>query len=156
MDGQVTVVPTQCALPSQASLYVQAFPSLQTVPAAAELDTVQVEVPLQVKVAQPLLGQVTVVPTQLPDPLQRSLYVQALPSSHADPAGSAPHGPHVPFKVLQGEFWQVPQVGGSDTQITARAGGASSQTMAMQSKVSRPLHLWQAVLAGAVPQEVKA
>jgi hypothetical protein len=50
--------------------------------------TLQVEVPLQFRVAHASEAQVMDVPTQVPSPLQLSPKVQALASSHADPAAT--------------------------------------------------------------------
>src|SRR6266516_331707 len=78
-EGQVIAVPTHCPPPSQVSLKVQALPSSQLVPASGV--TVQLDVPLQVRVLHVSEVQVIVVPTHCPLPSQVSLKVQALPSS---------------------------------------------------------------------------
>lgn len=64
----------------QASPVVQALPSLQAEVVNA---TAQVAVPLHVRVLQVSLVQVMAVPAQTPFPLQRSVCVQATPSSQA-------------------------------------------------------------------------
>jgi len=58
----------------------------QVVPSGARETMVQLEVPLQARVAQVSLAQVMGVPAQMPAPLQASLKVQALPSLQAVPA----------------------------------------------------------------------
>src|SRR2546422_7478831 len=71
--------------PWQVSLCVQASPSLQLVPVSGV--TVQLDVPLQVRVLHWSEVQVIAVPTHRPLPSQVSLKEQASPSSHAAPVG---------------------------------------------------------------------
>jgi hypothetical protein len=77
---QVIGVPTQVPAPLHVSENVQALPSLQ-VPLVLGVDA-HVDVPLQLSVAHELglLVQVIGVPTQVPDPLHVSVWVQRLPS----------------------------------------------------------------------------
>src|SRR2546425_11988190 len=78
-EVQVMVVPTHCPPLVQVSLKVQALPSSQLVPVGGV--TVQLGVPLQVRVLHVSEVQVIVVPTHCPPPSQVSLKVQLLPSS---------------------------------------------------------------------------
>src|SRR5438093_1485155 len=82
-EVQVIAVPTHWPLPSQVSLKEQALPSSQLVPVSGV--TVQLAVPLQVRVLHVSEVQVMAVPTHCPLPLQVSLNVQALASLHAAP-----------------------------------------------------------------------
>src|SRR6266436_1313778 len=84
-EVQVIAVPTHWPLPSQVSLKEQALPSLQLVPVSGV--TVQLAVPLQVRVLHWSEVQVIAVPTHWPLPSQVSLKVQVLPSSHGVLAG---------------------------------------------------------------------
>src|SRR5438477_3887811 len=70
--------------PWQVSLCVQASPSSQLVPVSGV--TVQLDVPLQVRVLHWSEVQVIAVPTHWPLPSQVSLKEQASPSSQAAPA----------------------------------------------------------------------
>src|SRR5437879_6334407 len=74
-EVQVIVVPTHCPPPSQVSLKVQALPSSQLVPASGV--TVQLDVPLQVRVVHVSEVQVMVVPSQWPAPSEVTLQVLA-------------------------------------------------------------------------------
>src|SRR5713101_6703097 len=76
-------VPTHRPPLVQVSLKVQASPSSQLVPVSGV--TVQLDVPLQVRVLHWSEVQVIAVPTHWPPLVQVSLQVQALPSSHAAP-----------------------------------------------------------------------
>src|SRR5438034_963874 len=82
-EVQVIAVPTHWPLPSQVSLKEQASPSSQLVPVSGV--TVQLDVPLQVRVLHGSEVQVMAVPTHWPLPLQVSSNVQALASLHAAP-----------------------------------------------------------------------
>src|SRR5207248_10952720 len=82
-EVQVIAVPTHWPLPSQVSLKEQALPSSQLVPVSGV--TVQLAVPLQVRVLHVSEVQVMAVPTHSPLLEQVSLNVQALPSSHVAP-----------------------------------------------------------------------
>src|SRR5436190_1264934 len=73
--------------PWQVSLCVQASPSSQLVPVSGV--TVQLDVPLQVRVLHWSEVQVIAVPTHWPLPSQVSLKEQASPSSHAAPSALA-------------------------------------------------------------------
>src|SRR5437762_2142223 len=82
-DEQVIAVWTHCPLPAQVSLKEQASPSSQLVPVSGV--TVQLDVPLQVRVLHVSEVQVMAVPTHCPLLLQVSSNVQALASLHAAP-----------------------------------------------------------------------
>src|SRR5213594_2013254 len=86
-EVQVSAVPTHWPLPSQVSLKEQASPSSQLVPVSGV--TVQLDVPLQVRVLHWSEVQVIAVPTHWPLPSQLSLKEQASPSSHAAPSALA-------------------------------------------------------------------
>src|SRR6266516_946717 len=77
-EVQVIAVPTHWPLPSQVSLKVQALPSSQLVPVSGV--TVQLDVPLQVRVLHWSEVQVIAVPTHWPLPSQVSSKEQASPS----------------------------------------------------------------------------
>src|SRR6266566_3953038 len=96
-EVQVIVVPTHCPPLLQVSLKVQALPSSQLVPASGV--TVQLDVPLQVRVLHVSEVQAMAVPTHCPLPSQVSLNVQALPSSH---------GVSVGWKTSGGQYTLVP------------------------------------------------
>src|SRR5207247_7165050 len=83
-EVQVIAVPAHWPLPSQVSLKVQASPSSQLVPVSGV--TVQLDVPLQVRVLHGSEVQVMAVPTPWPVPAPGSLEVQASPSSYVVPA----------------------------------------------------------------------
>src|SRR2546428_783352 len=80
-EVQVIVVPAHWPLLLQVSLYVQALPSSHAAPVLGA--TVQLAVPLQVRVLHWSEVQVIAVPAHWPPLVQVSLNVQALPSSHA-------------------------------------------------------------------------
>src|SRR5207244_2929061 len=86
-EVQVMAVPTHCPLPSQVSSNVQASASLHAAPVLGV--TVQLAVPLQVRVLHWSEVQVIAVPTHWPLPSQLSLKEQASPSSHAAPSALA-------------------------------------------------------------------
>src|SRR5437870_4172289 len=96
-EVQVIVVPTQCPLPSQVSLKVQVLPSSQLVPVSGV--TVQLAVPLQVRVLHWSEVQLMAVPTHCPPLVQVSLNEQALPSSHAAPVRGVTVQLAVPLQV---------------------------------------------------------
>src|SRR5213078_97359 len=80
-EVQVMAVPTHCPPLVQVSLNEQALPSSHA--AAVSGVTVQLAVPLQVRVLHWSEVQVMAVPTHCPPLVQVSLNEQALPSSHA-------------------------------------------------------------------------
>src|SRR5947207_3128979 len=82
-EVQVIAVPTHRPLPSQVSLKEQASPSSQLVPVSGV--TVQLAVPLQVRVLHVSEMQVMAVPTHCPLLSQVSSNVHALASLHAAP-----------------------------------------------------------------------
>src|SRR5213075_2062697 len=96
-EEQVIAVPTHWPLPSQVSLKEQALPSSQLVPVSAV--TVQLDVPLQVRVLHWSEEQVIAVPTHWPLPSQVSLKEQALPSSQLVPVSAVTVQLDVPLQV---------------------------------------------------------
>src|SRR5438128_11856862 len=96
-EVQVIVVPTHCPPLVQVSLKVQALPSSQLVPVSGV--TVQLAVPLQVRVLHVSEVQVMAVPTHCPPPSQASVKGQVWPSSHAAPAWGVTAHADVPFPV---------------------------------------------------------
>src|SRR5438034_471400 len=96
-EVQVIAVPTHWPLPAQVSLNVQALPSADAAPVLGV--TVQLDVPLQVWVLHWSEVQVIAVPTHWPPPVQVSLNVQALPSSHAAPVLGVTVQLDVPLQV---------------------------------------------------------
>src|SRR3989454_826495 len=110
-EVQVVVVPTHCPPLVQVSLKVQALPSSQLVPVSGV--TVQLDVPLQVRVLHWSEVQVIVVPTHCPPPSQVSLKVQALPSSQLVPVSGVTAQLDVPpqarlVPVSEGQVMAVP------------------------------------------------
>src|SRR5712664_765296 len=91
------LVPTHCPPLVQVSLKVQALPSSQLVPVSGV--TVQLAVPLQVRVLHWSEVQVMVVPTHCPPLVQVSLKVQALPSSQLVPVSGVTVQLDVPLQV---------------------------------------------------------
>src|SRR5439155_288173 len=91
-----TVMPVHTPL-WQVSPVVQALPSSQLVPVSGV--TVQLEVPLQVRVLHWSAVQVIAVPTHWPLPSQVSLKVQALPSSQLVPVSGVTVQLDVPLQV---------------------------------------------------------
>src|SRR5207247_6676305 len=80
-EVQVMAVPTHCPPLVQVSLNEQSLPSSHAVPVSGV--TVQLAVPLQVRVLHWSEVHVMAVPTHWPPLLHVSLNEQALPSSHA-------------------------------------------------------------------------
>src|SRR5439155_108072 len=97
-----SAVPPPRPPPWQVSLTVQASPSSQLVPVIGV--TVQLDVPLQVRVLHWSEVQVSAVPTHRPLPSQVSLKEQALPSSQLVPVSGVTVQLAVPLqvRVLQG------------------------------------------------------
>src|SRR5438445_807808 len=96
-EVQVIVVPTHCPPPSQVSLKVQALPSSQLVPVSGV--TVQLAVPLQVRVLHLSEVHVMAERTHCAQLVQVSLNEQALPSSHAAPVMGVTVQLDVPLQV---------------------------------------------------------
>src|SRR5437762_1596803 len=96
-EVQVIAVPTHWPLPSQVSLKVGASPSWQGVPVWGV--TVQLDVPLQVRVLHWSEVQVSAVPTHWPLPAQVSLKEQASPSSQLVPVSGVTVQLDVPLQV---------------------------------------------------------
>src|SRR5437773_9781424 len=109
-EVQVIAVPTHWPLPSQVSLKEQASPSSQLVPVSGV--TVQLDVPLQVRVLHWSEVQVSAVPTHWPLPSQVSLKEQASPSSQLVPVSGVTVQLAVPLqvRVLHGSEVQVSAV----------------------------------------------
>src|SRR6266700_3728362 len=114
-EVQVIAVPTHWPLPSQVSLKEQALPSSQLVPVSGV--TVQLDVPLQVRVLHVSEVQVMAVPTHCPLLLQVSSNVQALASLHAAPVLGVTVQLAVPLQVrvlhvsevhVTAVLWQTP------------------------------------------------
>src|SRR6184192_262241 len=114
-EVQVIAVPTHWPLPSQVSLKEQASPSSQLVPVSGV--TVQLDVPLQVRVLHWSEVQVSAVPTHWPLPSQVSLKEQALPSSQLVPVSGVTVQLDVPLQVrvlhvsevhVTAVLWQTP------------------------------------------------
>src|SRR5205823_19048 len=107
-------VPAQTP-PWQVSLLVQALPSSPAAPVMGV--TVQLDVPLQVRVLHVSEVHVMAVPTHSPLLEQVSLYVQALPSSHVAPVFGVTVQLAVPLQVrvlhasevhVTAVLWQTP------------------------------------------------
>src|SRR5206468_6345155 len=96
-EVQVIAVPTHRPLPSQVSLKEQASPSSQLVPVSGV--TVQLAVPLQVRLLHWSEVQVSAVPTHWPLPSQVSLKEQASPSSQLVPVSGVTVQLDVPLQV---------------------------------------------------------
>src|SRR5437764_551362 len=111
-EVQVIAVPTHRPLPSQVSLKEQASPSSQLVPVLGV--TVQLAVPLQVRVLHVSEVQVMAVPTHCPLPSQVSLKEQASPS-----------GVSVGWKTSGGQYTLVPV----QVSATSHAPAAALQTV---------------------------
>src|SRR5881392_3258504 len=114
-EVQVIAVPTHRPLPSQVSLKEQALPSSQLVPVSGV--TVQLDVPLQVRVLHVSEVQVMAVPTHCPLPSQVSLKEQASPSSQLVPVLGVTVQLAVPLQVrvlhvsevhVTAVLWQTP------------------------------------------------
>src|SRR5205823_4574593 len=96
-EVQVMAVPAHSPLLEQVSLNVQALPSSHVAPVFGV--TVQLAVPLQVRVLHWSEVQVIAVPTHWSLPSQVSLKVQASPSSHGVLAG---------WRASDGQYTVVP------------------------------------------------
>src|SRR5213076_1951114 len=96
-EVQVIAVPAHWPLPLQVSLKVQASPSSQLVPVSG--GTVQLAVPVQVRVLHGSEVQVLAVPAHWPLPSQVSLKVQASPSSQLVPVSGVTVQLAVPLQV---------------------------------------------------------
>src|SRR5207248_179192 len=105
-EVQVSAVPTHWPLPSQVSLKEQALPSSQLVPVSGV--TVQLDVPLQVRVLHWSEVQVIAVPTHWPLPSQASLKEQASPSSQLVPVGGVTAEVAVPLQAGAVHVAEVP------------------------------------------------
>src|SRR5256712_9652869 len=145
-EVQVIVVPTHCPPPSQVSLKVQALPSSQLVPASGV--TVQLDVPLQVRVLLVSEVQAMAVPTHCPLPSQASLHVPVLPSSHAAPVLGVTVQLDVPLQVrvlhvsevqVMAVLWQTPA-----SQVSMVQAFPSLQSAAVEHGVQPAVAvLWQ-------------
>src|SRR5207249_671907 len=106
-EVQVMAVPTHCPPLVQVSLNEQSLPSSHAVPVSGV--TVQLAVPLQVRVLHWSEVHVMAVPTHCPPLVQVSLNEQVLPSSHAAPVRGVTVQLAVPLqvRVLHGSEVQV-------------------------------------------------
>src|SRR5207247_6444358 len=96
-EVQVSAVPTHWPPPVQVSLKVQALPSSHAAPVLGV--TVQLDVPLQVRVLHWSEEQVITVPTHRPLPSQVSLKEQASPSSQLVPVSGGTVQLGVPWQL---------------------------------------------------------
>src|SRR5437867_3125546 len=96
-EVQVMAVPTHCPPLVQVSLNEQALPSSQLAPVSGA--TVQLAVPLQVRVLHWSEVQMIAVPTRCPSLVQVSSNEQALPSSQLAPVSGATVQLAVPLQV---------------------------------------------------------
>src|SRR5205809_573641 len=96
-EVQVSAVPTHWPLPSQVSLKEQASPSSQLVPVSGV--TVQLDVPLQVRVLHWSEVQVSAVPTHWPLPSQVSLRAEARRAAQVGPGRGVTVQLAVPLQV---------------------------------------------------------
>lgn len=148
----------------QASPEVQALPSLQ---AAVVNATAQAAVPLHVRVLHVSLVQVMAVPAQTPLPLQRSVCVQATPSSHVvlvptfaqtPPAAHSPvvcvqmfagagaKGAHMASEVPGSTAEQVPNVRPFVVLLQASHGPLQARSQQTPSAQERPVSQSEATL----------
>src|SRR5207249_4349231 len=104
-EVQLLAVPTHCPPLVQVSLTEQALPSSQLAPVSGV--TVQLAVPLQVRVLHWSEVQVMAVPTHCPPLVQVSLNAQALPSSHAAPVVGVTVQLGVPLQARAVELAEV-------------------------------------------------
>lgn len=169
---QVTVdVGEPHAPPRHVSPDVQALPSLHAAPSFRV--TVQLAVPLHVRVVQVSLVHTTGVPAQTPDPLHTSVCVQALPSLQVVPVGAGGFE-HTPVAGLQvPATWQassgvqvtvdvgvphVPAVHRSPVvqRLPSLHGEPSGRGMSMQAPVtgSHAPGRWQSLRGGHITVEV--
>src|SRR6266403_799663 len=145
-EVQVIVAPTHCPPLVQVSLKVQALPSSQLVPVSGV--TVQLDVPLQVRMLHVSEVQVMAVPTHCPLPSQVSLKVQVLPSSHAAPVLGVTVQLDVPLQVrvlhvsevqVMAVVWQTPA-----SQVSMVQAFWSLQSAAVEQGVQPAMAvLWQ-------------
>jgi hypothetical protein len=143
---QVIVVPTHWPLPEQVSAKVQALPSSHAAPVLGV--TVQLAVPLQVRVLHVSEVQVIAVPTHWPLLLQVSLKVQVSPSSHAVPVLGVTVQLAVPLQVrvlhasevqVTAVLWQTPA-----SQVSTVQAFPSLQSATVEQGVQPAMAvLWQ-------------
>src|SRR5438552_3829854 len=127
-EVQVIVVPTHCPPPSQVSLKVQALPSSQLVPVCGV--TVQLDVPLQVRVLH--VSEVQVMAVLWQTPASQVSMVQAFPSLQS----AAVEQGVQPAIVLD---WQTPALQDSIVQALP-----SSQSLAVVQGVQPAIAVfWQ-------------
>src|SRR5438552_1132645 len=145
-EVQVRAVPTHCPPLVQVSLNEQSLPSSQLVPVSGV--TVQLAVPLQVRVLHWSEVQVMAVPTHCPPLVQVSLNEQALPSSHAAPVLGVTVQLDVPLQVrvlhvsevhVTAVLWQMPA-----SQVSTVQAFPSLQLAAVEQGVQPAMRvLWQ-------------
>src|SRR5437899_2802748 len=145
-EVQVRAVPTHCPPLVQVSLNEQSLPSSQLVPVSGV--TVQLAVPLQVRVLHWSEVQVMAVPTHWPPLVQVSLHEQALPSSQAAPVVGVTVQLAVPLQVrvlhvsevhVTAVLWQTPA-----SQVSTVQAFPSLQLAAVEQGVQPAMRvLWQ-------------
>src|SRR5438034_444061 len=145
-EVQVMAVPTHCSPLVQVSLNEQALPSSHAAPVLGV--TVQLAVPLQVRVLHVSEVHVTAVPWQWPALLGVSLNEQALPSSHAAPVLGVTVQLAVPLQVrvlhvaevhVTAVLWQTPA-----SQVSTVQAFPSLQLAAVEQGVQPAMRvLWQ-------------
>src|SRR5207249_1160537 len=145
-EVQVRAVPTHCPPLVQVSLNEQSLPSSQLVPVSGV--TVQLDVPLQVRVLHVSEVHVMAVPRHWPPLLHVSLNEQALPSSHAAPVLGVTVQIAVPLQVrvlhvsevhVTAVLWQMPA-----SQVSTVQAFPSLQLAAVEQGVQPAMRvLWQ-------------
>src|SRR5213078_2578089 len=145
-EVHVIAVPTHCPPLVQVSLNEQASPSSQLVPVSGV--TVQLAVPLQVRVLHWSEVQVMAVPTHCPPLVQVSLNEQVLPSSHAAAVLGVTVQLAVPLQVrvlhvsevhVTAVLWQTPA-----SQVSTVQAFPSLQLAAVEQGVQPAMRvLWQ-------------
>src|SRR3989442_749556 len=145
-EVQVRAVPTHCPPLVQVSLNEQSLPSSQAVPVSGV--TVQLAVPLQVRVLHVSEVHVMAVPTHWPPLLHVSLNEQALPSSQAAPVLGVTVQLAVPLQVrvlhvsevhVTAVLWQMPA-----SQVSTVQAFPSLQLAAVEQGVQAAMRgLWQ-------------
>src|SRR5213078_3982008 len=145
-EVQVMAVPTHCPLLVQVSLNEQALPSSHAAPVLGV--TVQLAVPLHVRVLHVSEVHVMAVPTHSPLLEQVSLWVQALPSSHVAPVFGVTVQLAVPLQVrvlhvsevhVTAVLWQTPA-----SQVSTVQAFPSLQSTTVEQGVQPAIAvLWQ-------------
>src|SRR3989441_465194 len=140
-EVQVIVVPTHCPPPSQVSLNVQVLPSSQAAPVLGV--TVQLDVPLQVRVLH--VSEVQVMAVLWQTPASQVSMVQAFPSLQS---ATVEHGVQPAMAVLS----QTPA-----SQVSAVQAFWSLQSLAAEQGVQpASAVLWQTPSQGSVVQAFRS